>query len=212
MNHSQLTTQYDIQHTKYEIQSTKNYVRIYQQIMQNKPNVKDVKIYVSPFTKIVYVKIDTWLNRKNKPNQTQFKPKTNPISKMPKISVNIYYKREYNNEIAYWRMQNKPKQSQYKPNFKPYPEHSRMGQFKPLSYLSNGHMKNNCSCRLLIYPMSPLYKPHNVQYYSWYNRRCSSMVEHSFRKAGVEGPTPSIGCSVYMRAYILRESAYGNSN
>ena len=47
--------------------------------------------------------------------------------------------------------------------------------------------------RLLINPMLLLYKPGNVQYYSRRKGRCSSMVEHSFRKAEVEGPTPSIG-------------------
>ena len=41
--------------------------------------------------------------------------------------------------------------------------------------------------------MKTLYKPGNNQYYIWHIGRCSSMVEHSFRKAGVEGPTPSIG-------------------
>jgi len=46
--------------------------------------------------------------QKNKPNQTQFKPKTNPISKKPEMNVNIYYKREYSNKIAFWRNQNKP--------------------------------------------------------------------------------------------------------
>jgi hypothetical protein len=43
-------------------------------------------------------------------------------------------------------------------------------------------------------PMNPLYKTPNIQYHNRRIRRCSSMVEHSFRKAGVEGSTPSIGC------------------
>jgi hypothetical protein len=41
--------------------------------------------------------------------------------------------------------------------------------------------------------MLPLYKPFDGRYDSRCIRRCSSMVEHGFRKAGVEGSTPSIG-------------------
>ncbi len=50
-----------------------------------------------------------------------------------------------------------------------------------------------CLRRLLINPMLPLYKLSNVQYYSRRKGRCSSMEEHSFRKAEVVGPTPTIG-------------------
>ena len=57
-----------------------------------------------------------------------------------------------------------------------------------------------------------VYKSRSEQYHIRHISRCSSMVEHSFRKAGVEGPTPSIGFSGYMRACLLRESLYGNSN
>ncbi len=39
-----------------------------------------------------------------------------------------------------------------------------------------------------------VYKPGNDQYYIRYICRCSSMVERSFRKAEVVGPTPTIGC------------------
>ncbi len=49
------------------------------------------------------------------------------------------------------------------------------------------------SWRPLIKPMKTLYKPSKNQYYIRHISRCSSMVEHSFRKAGVEGPNPSIG-------------------
>ncbi len=39
-----------------------------------------------------------------------------------------------------------------------------------------------------------LYKPGNHQYYSRRKCRCSSMAEHSFRKAEVVGSTLTIGC------------------
>jgi hypothetical protein len=97
--------------------------------MQNKPNVKYVKINISPYMTTKYVKMDTWLSWKNKPNQTQFKPKTNPISKMPKMNVTIYYKKDYSNKTANRRIQNKPNSKPNKPNFKACPERSPMGQF-----------------------------------------------------------------------------------
>ncbi len=71
---------------------------------------------------------------------------------------------------------------------------------------------SNAASHLLIKPILLLYKPGNDRYYTRRYCRCSSMEEHSFRKAEVEGSTPSIGCFVKMRAYLLRESAYGNSN
>ena len=47
-----------------------------------------------------------------------------------------------------------------------------------------------------------LYKLSNVQYYSRRKSRCSSMVEHSFRKAEVEGSTPSIGFGPYWHCLL----------
>ena len=49
--------------------------------------------------------------------------------------------------------------------------------------------------RQLIDRIKSLYKPANYQYYNQRECRCSSTVEHSFRKAGVEGSNPSIGLS-----------------
>ena len=42
-----------------------------QQIMQNKPNVKDAIINVSSFVTSKYAKMDTWLSVKTNPIQTQ---------------------------------------------------------------------------------------------------------------------------------------------
>jgi len=36
--------------------------------MQNKPNVKNAQMNISPFMTIKYEKMDTWLSWKNKPN------------------------------------------------------------------------------------------------------------------------------------------------
>ena len=100
----------------------------------------------------------------------------------------------------------KPKQTQFKPiqtQFKP--------NFRPAA--CPDLLSNSAVSKELITTILPLYKTTCHQYYTRSYRRCSSMEEHSFRKAEVEGSTPSIGCSVYMRVCsLLRESAHGNSN
>ncbi len=58
----------------------------------------------------------------------------------------------------------------------------------------------------LIAPILPLYKPANDRYYTRRKCRCSSMEEHSFRKAEVEGSTPSIGC-VNLKSVICLKSS-----
>jgi hypothetical protein len=73
----------------------------------------------------------------------------------------------------------KPIQTQNKPNSKPHA--------CPALHSSNSVSHD------LIAPILPLYKTICHQYYTRSYRRCSSMEEHSFRKAEVEGSTPSIG-------------------
>ena len=86
----------------------------------------------------------------------------------------------------------KPKQTQFKPNFKPdtCPD---LGS-------------NNATSHKLIVPILPLYNTANHQYYTRCYRRCSSMEEHSFRKAEVEGSTPSIGF-VNLKSVIYLKSS-----
>ncbi len=95
-----------------------------------------------------------------------------------KMNTTFFLTKDYENETAFRLHENKPNQT----------------QFEALPYLPKEREEKNRSGRLLINPMLPLYKPGNDQYYIRDICRCSSMVEHSFRKAGVEGPTPSIGC------------------
>jgi hypothetical protein len=85
--------------------------------MQNKPNVKCAQINVNSYMKSKYENLDTWLSGKNKPNQTQFKPKTNPISEKPKMSLNTYPTKAYSNKTVIRRKQNKPKQTQFQSHF-----------------------------------------------------------------------------------------------
>jgi uncharacterized protein len=57
-----------------------------------------------------------------------------------------------------------------------------------------------------------LYKPNNNWYYSWHIGRCSSMVEHSFRKAGVEGSSPPIGFMNIQDKYQLLQEILKSLN
>jgi len=75
-----------------------------------------------------YRKKDDFSVRINKPN-------SNPIFSKPKMNVNAFSQKDYENETTLMpqknkpkQSQNKPKQSQNKPNFKPCPERSRMGR------------------------------------------------------------------------------------
>jgi hypothetical protein len=64
---------------------------------------------------IKYVKLDTWLSGKNKPNQTQSNPIQSQFAKTPKMNLNIYPTMLYSNKSAIRRKQNKPNQTQSNP-------------------------------------------------------------------------------------------------
>jgi uncharacterized protein len=66
--------------------------------------------------------------------------------------------------------------------------YNRQSQFK--SKQSQFHSPKG---RRKVVFLNRLYKKANEQYYIRRRRRCSSTVEHGFRKAGVEGSNPSIG-------------------
>jgi len=85
-----------------EIQSTKNYVRNYQEITRNKPNFSDTQMNVKFCYKMNYENFIPLARQKTNPIQTQYKPnqtQSNPI----KANFNAY------------QTQFKPKQTQYKP-------------------------------------------------------------------------------------------------
>ena len=89
-----------------EIHSTKYYIRNYQKIMQNKPNLLDAQMNISSLIRMCYENISDWTLGENKPNQTQNKPN---LTQLKPISMPI------------------------KPNSNPNkacPERSRMGQFR----------------------------------------------------------------------------------
>jgi uncharacterized protein len=112
-----------------------------------------------------YGKMDTWSNGKNE-------PKTNPNepnSKKAKMNVNRALTMDYEN-ISNWAI------CENEPNSNPIQTQFHSPQRRRKAVLLNR-----------------LYKKANEQYHIRRRRRCSSMVEHGFRKAGVEGSNPSIG-------------------
>ncbi len=112
--------------------------------MQNKPNVKDAQINVNSYMKSIYEKLDNWLSGKNKPNSNPNKPNfkkakmnandfitkdyrkkddfkvrinkanSKPISVKPKMSANLYFIEDYENETAFQPKKTNPN----KPNFR----------------------------------------------------------------------------------------------
>jgi len=86
--------------------------------MQNKPNFQDTQMNANSLATMNYKIFIPLAGYKNKPNQTQFKAKTNPISKMPKMNLNIYLTMNYKN-LSRWRpKKTNPIQTQSKPILK----------------------------------------------------------------------------------------------
>jgi hypothetical protein len=80
--------------------TTKNAVAF----QQNKPNLKNMKICISSLETNKYEVLSACRNK----NQTQSKPNSNPISKKPKMNINIYHIKEYNNETFFLVPKTKP--------------------------------------------------------------------------------------------------------
>ena len=118
-----------------------------------------------------------WSFLTNKPNSTNVQMNVNPYSKM-----------NYKIFVPLAGFKTNPN----KPNFKRQANPALCG--------------GNAVSHELIAPILPLYKPANDKYYSRRNCRCSSMEEHSFRKAEVEGSTPSIGF-VNLKSVICLKSS-----
>ena len=78
------------------INSTNSYVRIYKQIMQNKPNFGNDKMSANTYLTSKYEILSRWRGRKTKPIQSQLKPKQSQFNPI--------------------QSQFNPKQTQFKPN------------------------------------------------------------------------------------------------
>jgi len=79
---------------------------------KNKPNSPIVQTDVTSFTTMNYTIFTSLTKVKNKPNQTQFKPNTKPITERPIMNISTYFTSKYINETALRWRQNKPKQTQ----------------------------------------------------------------------------------------------------
>ena len=155
---------------------------------KNKPNSPIVQTGLKSFTTMNYTIFTSLTKVKNKPNQTQYKANSNPFAKRPKMNIRSAITKDYENISRWLGTKTNPIQTQNKfilecrsrgPNFK------RLTCPALCISIAVSH--------LLIDMILPLYKLGSVRYYSLRNCRCSSMEEHSFRKAEVEGSTPSIG-------------------
>jgi hypothetical protein len=69
--------------------------------VQNKPKVKSPRIRLTAVLASIYAQMDNWLNAKNKPNQTQFKPNAERAHKL------LHY-RTLHNQTVTPRAKNKP--------------------------------------------------------------------------------------------------------
>ena len=91
-------------------------------ILTNKPNSPIVQMNVNNLSKMNYTIFAGLTKVKNKPNSNPIKLNSNPICQKPKMNTNIYYTKEYNNELILWLR----KQSQSKPNSNPIQACPRM--------------------------------------------------------------------------------------
>ncbi len=81
---------------------------------KNKPNSPIVQTNVTNLITMIYTIFAGLTKVKNKPNQSQYKPNSNPISERPKMNVRNAIKKGYEN-ISRWPVtKTKPKQTQFK--------------------------------------------------------------------------------------------------
>jgi len=85
--------------------------RIAAAFIQNKANFKNIKIGVSSFETSIYEILSAWRGKK----QTQNKPNSNPIPERPKMNVNIFDTKAYNNFLRLPGEKTKPIQTQTNP-------------------------------------------------------------------------------------------------
>ena len=112
MNHSQCTTKYETRLTQPKraaqpsnhIRSTKNFVRNYQRIMQNKPNFKDVQMNVRSLITMNYKYFIPLAGYKNKPNSNPIKPNFQNA----KMNVNLTFTKDYRKNNDFVVRINKP--------------------------------------------------------------------------------------------------------
>jgi hypothetical protein len=80
--------------------------------LNNIPNLKNIKIGVSPFKTSKCEILTAWRSKK----QSQFKANSNPIHQKPKMNLNIYNNKDLRNFSARRGTKTNPNQTQSKPN------------------------------------------------------------------------------------------------
>ena len=90
-------------------QPTKEYVRNYEQNMQNKPNFPDGQINLSANITRDYENKSNPTLGENKPNSKPIQTQTNPISETPKINISSIVTKYYENIYPCAAPKNKPK-------------------------------------------------------------------------------------------------------
>jgi hypothetical protein len=97
-------------------QSTKEYVRNYQQNLQNKPNFRNAKMNVTACLTRNYDNICACRVPENKPNSKPIQTQTNPICQRVKLMQSMYLQRIMKKNAAKGYEKTNPKQTQFKPN------------------------------------------------------------------------------------------------
>jgi len=84
--------------------------------MQNKPNLLNAQMNVSPFITKDYENDNTFRLPENKPNTNPIRTQSNPISEKPKMNVTSILTKDYESERLYRCGENKPNTNPIKPN------------------------------------------------------------------------------------------------
>jgi len=83
-------------------------------LCKTNPICQKSQMNVTSFNTGKYVKLDTWSDETNKPNQTQFKPNSKPICKMQKMNISSFVTGNYEENPPGRLPQNKPNQTQFR--------------------------------------------------------------------------------------------------
>ncbi len=120
------------------------------------------------------------------------------------MNANDFSQKDYENRSRLRTRKNKPKQSQSRIRPSVFRLLSSVFCFmgflypvrKPTLWAETvffAHLVTEPGSNTPVELSNGVYKLINVQYYILHIGRCSSTVEHGFRKAGVVGPIPTIG-------------------
>jgi hypothetical protein len=114
---------------------------------------------VSIFSQMAYENKHNWTLGQNKPNSKPIQTQTNPICRMPKMSVNSILTKDYERNDIFAIPENKPNSNPIKPNFT-YPQRGKTEvrcRFSEVRYLSSAF----CFCRKASCVLASVHGPHD---------------------------------------------------